>query len=448
MITRAKAESIIDFVVQYANGKAQGAEVTVHAADIACSRFANNSMTQNQAPDRASVSVRILKNGRQVRMSSDDLSVGSLKRLVDDALLACKFLEKDPGLLPLASQPAKGYQSVKRFDRATAELDAQQRAKAVKEIIAVATKYDLNAAGIVSTGSTLTAIGNSKGLFVSHKESSSECSVTMYRDKSTGWAKADQVSFDNLDCKDLAIRAAEKAKLNCDPIEISPGKYKVILEPSAVLDLVCFFAWDFAATAHLDQLSCFQDQLGKKVLGENITLLDDVAEPEQAGCPFDAEGLPRKSLVLIENGVIKNLVFARRSARKMDAKTTGHGLPEPNVEGELPLNLVLQGGDCTLAEMVSQAERAILLTRVWYIREVEPSGKIVTGMTRDGTFLVENGRLVSAVKNLRFNQSLVDMLNHVEKLSPSARTAGEEGMPSVVPAMQVNNFNFASTTTF
>ena len=448
MISKKKAESLIDFVLSYAEGKAQGAEVCVNASDFSTSRFANNSMTQNQAPDRAEVSVRIIKNGRQVRLSSDDLSANSLRRLVDDALTACKFLEKDIALLALPTMPKLAYPQVNRLDRATAELDAQQRSKAVKGIIAIAEKRGLNAAGIVSSGSALFSIGNSKGLYATHRQSSAECSITMYRDASTGWAKADYSSFAELDVSELANRAAEKAIANRDPVEISPGKYRVILEPSAVLDLVCFLNFDFAATSHLDKLSCFQDKLGKKVLGDNISIRDDVTDPGQNGCPFDGEGLPRKTVNLVEHGVVKNLVAGRRSASKLGMKATGHGFPEPNSEGEYPANIVFAGGDTTLPQMVADADRAILLTRVWYIREVDPEGKIVTGMTRDGTFLVEDGKVISAVKNLRFNQSIIEMLNNVEKLGPAVRTAGEEGIPAVVPAMQVANFNFASTTTF
>lgn len=448
MITRDKTESIVQFVLDYARGKAQGAEVIISASDIATSRFANNGMTQNQAPDHVHVSVRILKNGRQARLSSDKLTSDSLRHLVDDAVSACKFLEKDEGLQALPAPPSKPYQKLRHYDAATAQLGPEERSKAIKKIVKIAEANGLNSAGIVSTGSTVVTIANSKGLHAAHKQSTAECSITMYKDAATGWAKADFVRFDQLDFESLAKRAASKASANVNPLEVSPGRYQVILEPSAVLDLVGFLAYDFSATSHLDQLSCFQDQMGQRVLGENISIWDDVADEQQAGMPFDGEGIPRKSIQLVENGVIKNWVCGRRSARKMNLKATGHGLSEPSAEGEFPQNLVFAGGSTSMDDMIAHAERAVLLTRVWYIREIEPKGKIVTGMTRDGTFLVENGRIVGAVKNLRFNQSIVDLLNNVEKMGPSVRTAGEEALPSVVPPMVVSNFNFASTTTF
>jgi len=266
MITRDKTESIVEFILDYAKGKAQGAEVTISASDIATSRFANNGMTQNQAPDHVLVSVRLLKNGRQARLSSDKLTIDSLRQLVDDALTACKFLEKDEGLQALPAPPSKPYQKLKHYDAATAQLGPDERSKAIKKIVKIAEANGLSAAGVISTGSTVLTLANSKGLLATHKESTAECSITMYKDASTGWAKADFVRFDQLDFEALAKRAASKAAANVNPVEISPGRYQVILEPSAVLDLVGFLSYDFTATSHLDQLSCFQDQMGQKCL--------------------------------------------------------------------------------------------------------------------------------------------------------------------------------------
>lgn len=449
MISLKKAQDIIEHAIKYADGLAQGAEITVSSSDIATSRFANNSMTQNQSPDRTEVSLRLLKGGKQIRLSSDDLSLSGVETLVDRALAAIKHLEKDSGLLPLPAPPRVAYAQVKRFDRITAELDASARSRAVTQIIKVASSNDLSAAGVVYSGASLLSIGNSKGLFASHKQTCAGCSVTMDKSGSTGWAKAEEISFDALDYKGLAERAAAKALSNRDPVEIKPGKYKVILEPAAVLDLLWYLAWDFGATSHLDKLSCFLGKVGKKVFGDNISIEDDCTHPLQGGPAFDGEGLPRQRITLVEGGVLKNLVYGRRSAAKMDKKTTGHGLPEPNAEGELPLNIVLAGGKSSVEQMIGSQEQAILLSRVWYIREVDPTFKIVTGMTRDGSFLVENGRIVSAVKNLRFNQSLIELLNNVLEMGVPERVAGgEEGNPAVVPAMLVDNFNFSSTTTF
>jgi predicted Zn-dependent protease len=151
---------------------------------------------------------------------------------------------------------------------------------------------------------------------------------------------------------------------------------------------------------------------------------------------------------LVDRGVPKNLVYSRATAKKMNAKPTGHGLPLPNEYGEAPMNLVFSGGDKSVEDMIRSTERGILVTRVWYIREVDPYEKILTGMTRDGTFLVENGRVAAGIRNFRFNQSVIEMLSNVEMLGPAVRAAGEESFEMVVPAMKVGNFHFSEVTKF
>jgi predicted Zn-dependent protease len=190
------------------------------------------------------------------------------------------------------------------------------------------------------------------------------------------------------------------------------------------------------------------DKLGQKMLGANINVVDDVYHSLQTGSPFSGEGIPRQRVSLVEGGVLKNLVYGRRSASKLGKETTGHGFCEPNPMGEQPMNIVMTGGNSSVEKMIAGSKRAILLTRVWYVREVDPTAKIVTGMTRDGTFLVEDGKVKSGVKNLRFNVGLIDLLNNVVGLGQAIRTAGEEGIPAVVPAIKVENFNFTSSTTF
>jgi predicted Zn-dependent protease len=374
---------------------------------------------------------------------------------VENAITSASFLEKDEDMLPLPKPEKKTQQkSVSRYDARTANFTAEQRAKAVSTIVDVAQKRGLIAAGIVVTGSSAEAIGNSEGLFRYHRETHAEVSITMKRidpenrTESTGWAKQNSPKASDLDVPALAARAAEKALASANPQDIEPGKYTVILEPSAVLDLLCFMDFDFTGTSFVDKLSCFLRKQGKKVLGKNITIADDVYHPLQAGAPFDGEGLQRQMVELVSGGKIDNLVYGRRSAAKLKAKATGHGLYEPSAEGEWPHNIVIAGGKDSVEQMIKSTKRGILLTRVWYVREVDPTTKIVTGMTRDGTFLIEGGAIKSGIKNLRFNQSLIEMLNHVVALSPSVRATGEEGEPAVVPAMKVENFNFSSTTAF
>ena len=198
----------------------------------------------------------------------------------------------------------------------------------------------------------------------------------------------------------------------------------------------------------LDKRSCFTGRIGKKLFGDNITLWDDAFHPLQSGAPWDGEGMPRQKVMLVDHGVPENLVYARATAKKMKAKPTGHGFSLPNEYGEAPMNLVFAGGDKSVDEMVRSTERGILVTRLWYIREVDPYEKILTGMTRDGTFLVENGRVAGGIRNFRFNQSIIEMLSSVEMLGPAVRAAGEESFEMVVPAMKVRGFHFSEVTKF
>jgi predicted Zn-dependent protease len=246
----------------------------------------------------------------------------------------------------------------------------------------------------------------------------------------------------------LSQRASEKAYRAANAVELAPGRYTVILEPAAVLDLVGFLFYDFAATALEDKRSCFNERMNKQVLGKSISIVDDVYHPLQLGAPFDGEGIPRQRVVLVDRGVPRNLVYSRASARSARQKPTGHGFALPNEYGEAPMNLVFSGGKASLPEMVASTDRGLLVTRLWYIREVDPYEKIMTGMTRDGLFLVEKGRVTSAVRNFRFNQSILEMLRNVELLGPAVRATGEEAFEMVVPAMKVRDFHFSEVTKF
>jgi predicted Zn-dependent protease len=449
MITEKQCKKVIDLALEHARGKVDGIEVTVSASDVSTSRFANNEMTQNQSPYTVTTSVRVLTGGRQARVSAEDITPAGIRRLVDNTVTAASFLEKDPELLPLVKpRDVATVNPINRYDFKTAKISPAQRAKAVKEIIDVAKANKLDASGVYATGTNVHALGNSEGLFQFQQETEVECSITMTGANSSGWSKSNQTKATLVNPKRLAEVAAAKAIASANPQAVPAGHYTVILEPAAVLDLLGFLWYDFAGTSHTDKLSCFLGKVGKKMLGDNITITDDCAHALQSGAHFDGEGLPRQTVTLVDRGVIKNLVHGRKSSAAFNLPPTGHGVTEPSSMGEYPVNLVVAGGDTTVDEMIRTTEKGILLTRVWYVREVDPTTKIVTGMTRDGTFLVEGGKITAGTLNFRFNVSLIDMLNKVLALGPSERTAGEETFPAVVPAMKVADFNFASTTKF
>jgi len=421
-------------------------EVEISAGVDALTRFANNTIHQNVAEQSLSVSVRTVFDGRTARATTNKIDDDSLRRVVSASGGLARSQPKLPDLLPMPG-PQK-YVKVHRYFPGTAEATPRDRARAVSKVCASAAANRQTAAGIFTTGATAMALANSRGLFAAHRQTRAEFSITILESDSSGWTKANSPDIRQISPQALATSASQKAAASRAPREIEPGRWTVILEPAAVLDLVGFLFYDFAGTAVLDQRSCFNARMGKKLMGANITLRDDVTHPLQSGPAFDGEGMPRQKVLLVDAGVPRNLVYARATAKKMKTKPTGHGLPLPNESGESPFNLVFDGGTTSLAEMVAGTDRGILVTRLWYIREVEPYEKVLTGMTRDGTFLVENGRVVAGVRNFRFNQGILEMLSNVEQLGPAVRAAGEESFEMVVPAMKVRGFHFSEVTKF
>ncbi len=430
-------------------GKAAGAEETeVHLDETldALTRFANNGIHQNVAEHGLTISVRTVVDGKTARVSTNKLDQDSLRAAVESSLSLAASQPKAPHLLPMPG--GQKYKRVKRYMRATAELTPEDRAHAVRKACDLAVKEGQVAAGIFVSGQIQTAIANSRGLFAAHRQTRAEFSITMQQDPAASWAKGNAADVRELDPLALAKRASAKAKLAASAVELAPQKYTVILEPAAVVDLVGFLFYDFAATAVEDKRSCLNDRMGKSLFGKNISLTDDVYHPGQLGAPFDGEGVPRQRVVLVDKGVPRNLVYGRAAARRAGKKPTGHGFTLPNEYGEAPMNLVFAAGKASIEEMIASTEHGLLVTRLWYIREVDPYEKVMTGMTRDGLFRVEKGKVTTAARNFRFNQSVLEMLRNVEMMSPAARAAGEESFEMVVPAMKIKGFQFTEVTKF
>jgi PmbA protein len=447
LLTRERSGGLFDEVVQAAKSLGvSDVEVIMGMHREALTRFANNAIHQNVSEQAQWLSVRVQVDQRTARTTTNRFDRESIQTVVKQAVGLAKSAAPDPKLLPLIG-PAK-MPAISRFDAETAGTTPDDRARVVAEAIRTVEGAGQTAAGIYSTGQSSEAIFNSAGVAELYAETMAQFSITALAADSSGWAKASTVSRSEMDAVALARSAAEKAVLSRNPREIPAGRYEVILEPAAALDLVGQMFGDFSATAMEDQRSFLNDRLNTQLFGKNVNIFDDVAHPLQAGSPFDGEGVPRSKLVLVEAGVPRQLAYSRASASRAGVAPTGHGFPLPNEVGEAPLNIVVGGGDSSLEEMIAGTERGILVTRLWYIREVDPFQKIMTGMTRDGTFLVENGRVVAGLRNFRFNQGLIELLNNVEAMSPPVRASGEEAFDMVVPAMKVRDFNFTEVTRF
>jgi len=475
MLTKEQAGDVFDRIRKLSI--AEEVEVLFSGGRFALTRFANNTIHQNVAEENYVVSVRAAFGGRTARAFTNKFDDESLRHVVRSAESLAKVQHPDPDLLPVPGARSAGgtlrlgsgqaHESPiptpiipSRHFETTAAVTPELRAEGVKKIVGVAERHQLTTAGVFSSAESLEGIFNSRGLSNWHRQTSADVSITMLAGDSSGWQKANSPDVANLDPLVLAETAARKAMDSARPREIPAGKCTVILEPAAVLDIVGFMFWDYAGMAILDQRSFLTGRIGTKLFGDNITIWDDVAHPLQTGSPFDGEGVPRQRLPLVENGIVKRVVYARATAERMKhseykdevgpIEATGHGFPLPNEMGEMPQNIVFApvGNPQTVEQMIASTERGVLVTRLWYIREVEPFEKMLTGMTRDGTFLVENGRVQGGVRNFRFNESLIHMLSNVEAMSLPVRASGEESMDMVVPAMKVKDFNFTEVTKF
>ncbi|MFL6301000.1 MAG: TldD/PmbA family protein [Terriglobales bacterium] len=460
MITREQAHDIFQRAAKLS--EADEVEVLIGGASSALTRFANNTIHQNVADENHVVSIRVAFDQRTARASTNKFDNQSLKRTVEAAEEMARVQHPDSDLLPLADPklaPA-GKLPQRAFD-STRALGPSERAEIVAKIVDVATRNHLTTAGICSTSDSIEGIFNSRGLAAFHQQTIAEVSITMLAADSSGWQKLNSPDARDVDPVALAETAAKKARDSAHPAQIDPGKYTVILEPSAVLDIVGYMFYDFGGLSVLDQRSFLNERVGKQLFGENITIHDDSHHPLQAGAPFDGEGVARERVTLVKDGVINSLVFARGTAQRGknsplaaylgSVRATGHGFPLPNEMGEAPMNIVFENAPSnrkTGDEMIASTDRGIYVTRLWYIREVEPYEKVLTGMTRDGTLLIENGKITRGLRNFRFNESLVEMLSKVDAMSEPVRACGEESFDMVVPAMKVRDFNFTEVTKF
>src|SRR6185503_2394061 len=344
--------------------------------------------------------------------------------------------------------PAQTYQPVKAYFDSTANCTAEQRARAALSALEITRKAgDLDAAGYLELNAGATALANSAGLFAYHRSTSTNFTLTVRTRDGTGsgWSGADHPDWSKINFADVSTTAIDKARASRNPVAIEPGRYTVILEPQAVGDLVQLLGGGFGGGGPLSARAADEgrspftkegggNRMGEKILDERVTLFSDPADPELLGQPFDGEGFPLERKVWVENGVLKQLAYNRFWAQKQGKQPTGGAN-----------TIKMAGGTTSLADMISSTERGVLVTRLWYLRQVDPRTVLYTGLTRDGTFLIEGGKIARSVRNFRFNESPLFMLNNLEALGPARRLAGtESGGDIVMPAIKVRDFNFTS----
>ena len=438
VLSREQAQALVERVVKMS--KAEAVQVNVGGGYNANVRFADNRISTAGGVATANVAIQSAFGPKHAVTSTNDFSDEGLERAVRQSEALARLAPDDPESMPLLGP--QQYENVNAYFESTAQLGPQGRADAARLAIEPCKAAgDLKAAGFLVTGIGAGAVGNSKGLFAYQAGTTSNYTLTVRTADGTGsgWAGADHPDWSQLDVKGVAQRAIEKARLSRNPVAIEPGRYTVVLEPQAVGDLVQLLAFALDARSADEGRSAFSKQgggtkIGEKVTDERVTLFSDPADPQLLSNTFDGQGLPARRQIWIENGVLKKLVYSRFWAQKK------------NQEPDAGTNAVkLTGGTQTTDELIASTPRGILVTRLWYLREVDPRTVLYTGLTRDGTFLIENGKITKAVKNLRFNESPLFMLNNLEALGQAVRLAGTEaGGDVVMPVIKVKDFNFTS----
>jgi PmbA protein len=426
-------------------------EAILGGGSSSLTRFANNEVTQNVAERRHVLSVRVAQGHRSGRATGNDLSREGMARLVRRASEAARLQPEIANLQPLLGP--QDYRETEASDAATASLGPEERLREVARAVSRCRAHGLEAAGIFETGNGTIgdygeiaplAVANSRGLFAYHRGTFARFLISALDGTASGWAGAESHRASALDGDALAERAAQKAILSRNPARWEPGAYTVVLEPAAVADLLQDMSWvSFGALLVQEGRSFLSGKMGRQVVGENITVRDDPYHPLHVGTPFDAEGVPTQAVTIIDRGVARSPVYDRTTAAVDGRESTGHGLPVPNTIGPMAGHLVLEGGAGTADDLVRTVDRGLLVTRVWYTNLVDAKTVTVTGMTRDGLFAIEGGRVTGAVRNFRFNQSLVDLLGSVEGLSRVERIGGV-----VCPALKVRSFRMSSVTEF
>lgn len=454
MIEKKYAKKIIDFVLK--ESKADQTEVVIFDFDSALTRYANNYIHQNVQEKNTNVIIRVSYRKKIGSSYTNSTRLEDIKEALRWAENIARFQIDNPYFESFLKIKSAEYKKVVSFEKRTAHLSPDERAKAVKEIIKVAEKNNLVCYGSVSNGWSTVVIGNSQGTFAYRQSSDLFCNIVMATDNSTGYVQKGAKSIKELNFTKLAKIAAEKALKSKDPVEIQPGQYTTIFEPLAVSDLISYVAYyAFNGKTYEEGRSYLCGKLSTRVVDKRITIIDDPFYKKGFMMPFDFEGMPKRRLILIDKGIAKNVVYDSITASMAKKKSTGHALMYPNPFGPIPINIVMKGGDSSLDEMIKTTKRGILITRLHYTNVIDPYKLVFTGMTRDGTFLIEDGVITKGIKNLRFTENIFEALNRIEAVSRKIElVAGEPGygvrMPhgAVVPALKIKDFTFTSATEF
>lgn len=418
------------------------AEVVITEDDHALTRFARNTVHQNVAETGLSLRLRLVREGRvgvaEVRGGAED-AIGKLVTNAEEAR-RLDAAEADPTPLP---EPDGGDGPCGWSER-TADASPEEAAAVVGSITSAAAARNLQAFGAFSTRAIQRAVANSRGLR-RHGRATAASLITVARGEAgAGYADRHAVDATDIDPDALAAEVIETAERNQRPRPADPGEYEVVLSPYAVQEMVAYLSYvGFSALAVQEHRSFMRR--GERLMGPEVTIRDDAADPAARPFPFDHEGVSTRRVDLIDAGVCGDVVYDTPTAIHDGVTSTGHALPQPNTMGPWATHLVMEPGTTPAADLVRSVRRGLYVTRFWYVRVVHPLRTVITGMTREGTFVIEDGRLGPPVRDLRFTQSIVAALDGVRAISAERRLElGEDGSAVLVPWLHLGSFSFTS----
>ncbi len=426
-----------------ARSRAGQTEALLLVQDSGLTRFANNTIHQNVAQTDAEVRVRAVLGKRVGVAVTHDLSPAGIEKVVGQALDIARVQEENPDFVSLPGP--EPIPTLAAFYDCTARWGPEGRADWAASVCRLADEAGLSAAGAFQTGSYETAIANSLGIDAYYAVALAELNTTMASESSAGYAESVSLDAARVDAEALGREAIDRALRGRNPTDFEPCECPVVLETYAVADMVDNLAYlGFSALALQEGRSFMR--LGEKITGGKISIWDDAMDPTGVPMPFDYEGVPKRRLDILRSGVAENVAYDSYTALRVGKQSTGHALPAPNSWGPFPMNQFMEEGEATLEQMIASIDRGLLVTRFWYTRPVEPMRAVITGMTRDGTFLIEHGEVSRPIKNLRFTESYLDALSRVDMLTRHTKLGYNGYAATRVPAIKVSNFRFTGGT--
>ncbi len=405
-------------------------------------RFAGNEIHQSVAERSRLVRVRLIHEGRcgvgEVR--------GHGEHAVEQAIAAADQSRRVTSVSEISPlpRPDGGEDGPVAYAAATAAATPQQRADRVSIVTNAAARRGLDAYGALSTTTTTTAIVSSAGVRRAAATTQASLVTVVRGSDGGGYASRHSADIDALEVTDLAAEVVDTCERNQHATAIDPGDYEVVLSPYAVTDMLEHLAWvGFSALATQEHRSFMR--MGERLMNERVTIRDDASARDVFPFPFDDEGVSTRPVTLVDRGVCAGLVYDTPTALRDGVPSTGHSLPQPNTWGPIARHMTMDSGDTAWRDLVASVSRGLYVTRFWYVRDVHPLRTVITGMTREGTFLIENGKLTRPVKDLRFTQSIVGALDSVVGASRERRLELGEGASGVLaPWLQIGRFTFTS----